>query len=137
MNPLLRFNASKREAMDDLAKVTPDKFQTNDNAIGIQDQQQKITSSENCSVTKNNNYFVQKFLTKNGIGNAPNNDKSPNNQTVISINNPSPMFHPQGYDMQQLQTPIQGNPSIFLNLCTSTDFMDTLAKNSLQHMQNK
>ena len=111
-----------------LAQITPDKFQTNDNVIGIQDQQQEMTSSENHSVSKQDNHFVQKFLIKDGIGNAPNNNKSPNNQIIISINNPSPMFHPQGDEMQQLQTPIQGNSSIFWNLCNSPDFMDTLAK---------
>ena len=134
MNPLLLSNTSICKAMDNLAQVTPDKFQTNDNVIPIQDHLQQMNSSENCSVPKHDNHFVQKFLKKDGIGNAQNNNKLPNNLIVVSINNPSLLFHPQGYDMQQLQTPIQGNSSNFSNLCDSPDFMDTLAKKIFQHM---
>ena len=76
---------------------------------------------------KNDNHFVQKFLTKDGIETTPNNEKLPNNKIVLS-NNPSPMFHPQGFKMQKVQTPFQGNSSDFSNLCDSPDFMDTLAK---------
>ena len=95
-----------------------------------------MTSSENHSVSKQDNHFVQKFLIKDGIENAPNNNKSPKNQVVISINNPSPIFHPQGYDIQQIQTPIPDYSSNFSNLCNSPDVMDTLTKKILQHIQN-
>ena len=54
--------------MDHLAKVTLDKFQTNDNVIGIQDHLQQMNSSEDCSVSKHGNHFIQKFLTKDVIG---------------------------------------------------------------------
>ena len=90
-----------------------------------------MTSSENRSVTKNSNHFVQKFLTKDGIGNNPYNAKSP------IIYNPSPMLNPQCYEMQKVQTPFQVNSSDFSNICDSPDFMDTLAKKILQHMRNK
>ena len=113
--------------MDNLAQVTPDKFQKNDNVIAIQDHQQQMTSRENHSVSKHEIHFVQKFLTKHGIGNTPNNEKLPNNQIVIYIKNPSPIFYPEGYEMQKLQTPFQGNSSNFLNICDSPDFMDKLA----------
>ena len=87
-----------------------------------------MTSSENRSVTRKDNHFVQKFLTKDGIGNTPNNEKLRDNQIVISINNPSPMFHPQGFEMQKVQTPFQGNSSNFSNICDPPDLMDTRAK---------
>ena len=45
MNPLLCFNASRRKAMDDLAHVTPDKFQKRDIVILNQDHQEQIFSS--------------------------------------------------------------------------------------------
>ena len=96
-----------------------------------------MTSNENRSVSKHDNHFVQKFLTKDEIANTPNNEKLPNNQFFISINNQSPMFHPQGYDMQKRHTSFQGNSSNLSNLCDSPDFMDSLAKKILQHMQNK
>ena len=47
MNPLLRSNTSRYKAMDNLPQVTPDKFQTNDNVIPIQDHLQQMNSSEN------------------------------------------------------------------------------------------
>ena len=74
MNPLLRSNASRCKAMDNLAQVTPEKFHPNDNVIPIQDHLQQMNSSENCSVSKYYNHFIQKFLTKDRVRNALDND---------------------------------------------------------------
>ena len=78
MNPLLRFNASRREAMDDIAHVTPDKFQKRDIVIPNQDNQEKIISSPKDTPKQNGYDFLQKILTQNGIANTPKNDKMTN-----------------------------------------------------------
>ena len=79
MTPLLHSNASRCKAMNDLTQATPDKFQKNDDIISNQKHQLQMTSGQNCSVAKNDNYFIQKFLTKDGNGNSPNSEKLPNN----------------------------------------------------------
>ena len=72
MNPSLCLNASRRKAVDDLAQVTPDKFQKRHIVIPNQDHQEQIISSPMyvliflvCLMKYLVTYF-QKFITCNG-----------------------------------------------------------------------
>ena len=107
--------------------------------IPNQEHQKQIISSPKDTSIKNGKDFLQKMLTQDGIANTPKNDKMPNNQIVISVNNPSPIFQPQpqAFQMQNVQTPFQGNISNFSNMCDSPDFMDTQAEKILQQMEKE
>ena len=43
----------------------------------------------------------------------PTMDKLPNNQIIIYINKIRPLFHPQGYQMQKIETHFKVIPMIF------------------------
>ena len=64
MNPLLCSNASRDKAMDNLAHVTPRKFQKIDDTIQSQEHQQQMNSSQNHSVPKITIILYRKKLNK-------------------------------------------------------------------------
>ena len=58
MNALLHSNPPRQETMDDLAQVTPEKFQKNNNVISIQEDQQQMKQKTTIILYKNSKQKV-------------------------------------------------------------------------------